>query len=41
LPELRQTSHHAEAASDDGSQTGTGAIPTEVETAIIIPAGRC
>jgi hypothetical protein len=40
LPGLRQKSHHAEAASDDGSQTHAGALPTALGVTIVIPLGR-
>jgi len=40
LPGLRQKSHHAEAASDDGSQTDAGAVPTALGVTIVIPFGR-
>ena len=40
LPGLRQKSHHAEAPSDDGSQTDAGAVPAALGATILIPLGR-
>ena len=39
LSGLRQKSHHAEAASDDGSQNDTGAVPAALEVTILISNG--
>jgi len=40
LPGLRQTSQHAKAAFDDGSQNDAGAVSAAVGVTILVPIGR-
>ena len=40
LPGLRQTSYHAQATFDDGSQVDAGAVPAALGVTILVPIGR-